>query len=163
MKNTFDTVSNTIKKIETAMMTSTSDDGLESRPMATVLNEDDFDGYVRFFSHKDTDKVSQLINEPEVMVTYSDSQNKTFVALKGDARVTQNKAELAKHWNLVQSAFFNDGISDDDVCLIEVKVEAVDLWDEESRSMKRAFEIGKSIASNKKPDLGDHHSQNIPH
>ncbi|SEI91390.1 Pyridoxamine 5'-phosphate oxidase like [Bhargavaea ginsengi] len=54
-----ETLRDLIKGVDTAMLTTVSDEGLVSRPMKT--QEVEFDGDLWFFTKKETDKYKEIV------------------------------------------------------------------------------------------------------
>lgn len=80
-----ETVKKLIDKIETAMLTTISAEGLVSRPMQT--QDIEFDGDLWFLTSKETDKYQELLKNPSVNVAYID---KSYVSIRGTAELVED-------------------------------------------------------------------------
>jgi general stress protein 26 len=64
-----ETLRELIKEVDTAMLTTVSEEGLVSRPMKT--QEVEFDGDLWFFTKKETDKYEEILHDKDVNVAYA--------------------------------------------------------------------------------------------
>lgn len=83
-----------IKGIETAMLTTVSEEGLVSRPMKT--QEVEFDGDLWFLTKKDTEKFHELLHNRQVNVAYA---GKSFVSIRGEAELVDDAGKLKQFWS----------------------------------------------------------------
>lgn len=144
-----------IKDSKIAMLTSISrETELHSRPMMTAQN--DFDGRLYFFSRLASEKIDEITHNPNVLVTYSNPRDMTFISVYGEAYVSRNPAKIREHWIPALEAFFTKGVNDSDLCLIEVQVTEAEYWDSDKSQMTRIFEMVKASMTGERPDLGDH-------
>src|SRR5699024_4192409 len=74
-----------IKDVDTAMLTTLTDEGLISRPMKT--QEVEFDGDLWFFTKKETDKYKEILHDKEVNVAYA---GKSYVSVRGRAEIVED-------------------------------------------------------------------------
>src|SRR5690554_681597 len=88
------TVHYLIKDIDTAMLTTISEDGLVSRPMKT--QDVEFDGDLWFLTKKDSDKFHQLLQNQQVNVAYV---GKSYVSIRGESQIVENTEKLKQFWN----------------------------------------------------------------
>src|SRR3954464_6776820 len=83
-----------IRGIKVAMLTTVSPDGtLRSRPMAT--QDVEYDGTLWFFTQANSDKISQILQFPQVNASYVSAEDHRYVSLSGRATVIQD-AEKAR-------------------------------------------------------------------
>src|SRR5690242_12096343 len=79
-----------IKGIQYAMLTTQDEQGfLRSRPMAT--EEISFDGDLWFFTDAETPKVSEILQNNQVNVSYADPDSDRFVSVSGRAEVVRDR------------------------------------------------------------------------
>lgn len=78
-----------IQGIDTAMLTTVSEEGLVSRPMKT--QDIEFDGDLWFLTKKDTDKFHELLQNRQVNVAYA---GKSFVSIRGEAELVNSTEKL---------------------------------------------------------------------
>lgn len=118
-----ETVRDLIKGIDTAMFTTISEEGLVSRPMKT--QEVEFDGDLWFLTKRDTSKLGEILHDPRVNVVYAD---KSYVSIRGTARIVEDLAKKKQFWNAGYDAFLKTTYDDPDVILIQVHAEAAEYW-----------------------------------
>lgn len=120
-----------IKDIKFAMLSTVSEDGtIHSRPMGSLsANLDNFDGTLYFFSGKNSFKNHDIENEINVNVAYADPDTQKYASVTGKAFVTNDRALMEKLWNPILKAWFPDGLDDQNISLIGIKVESAELWD----------------------------------
>lgn len=83
-----ETLRELIKDVDTAMLTTVSEEGLVSRPMKT--QEVEFDGDLWFITKKDTDKYEEILHENEVNISYA---GKSYVSIRGRAEIVEDIAK----------------------------------------------------------------------
>lgn len=113
-----------IKGIDTAMLTTTSAEGLVSRPMKT--QDVEFDGNLWFLTKKDTDKFHELLQNRQVNVAYA---GKSFVSIRGEAELVESTEMLKEIWSPVYEKLLETTYDDPNLILIKVKAETAEYWD----------------------------------
>lgn len=80
-----ETLRELIKDIDTAMLTTVTEEGLVSRPMKT--QEVEFDGDLWFFTKKETNKYEEILHDQDVNVAYA---GKSYVSVRGKAEIVED-------------------------------------------------------------------------
>ncbi|WP_214804465.1 pyridoxamine 5'-phosphate oxidase family protein [Exiguobacterium sp. s46] len=149
-----ETVKKLIDKIETAMLTTISTEGLVSRPMQT--QDIEFDGDLWFLTSKETDKYQELLKNPSVNVAYVD---KSYVSIRGTAELVEDIERKKKLWSPRYEAYLGTTYEDPKVVLIKVNTEAAEYWEtgNTTKSVKQVLKkvVGKDDENeiNKTVDL----------
>lgn len=143
-----------IKDARVAMLTTTSNGRLYSRPM--VASQKRFDGTLWFFTRKSSAKVEEIAGHHEVNVAYASAADMSFVSLAGRAILVDDIQAIDEHWNALVAAWFPRGKDDADVALLRVDVDTAEYWDAPSSKMAVAFDYIKARVTGTQPDLGDH-------
>ena len=151
-KEAIETVKDLIKDIETAMLTTLTNEGLTSRPMQT--QEVEFDGDLWFLTKKDTSKYQEIRNNPHVNVAYV---GKSFVSIRGTAEFVNDNARKKEIWNLAYEKLLDTTYDDPNIVLIKVRAETAEYW-ETGNKTKTVIQmikkiIGKSTASEGGTDI----------
>ncbi len=137
----------------TAVVTTrTSAGALQSRPLA-ILDDDDFDGRLWFFTEDPSDKTDEVRRHPQVNVSVAD--DKGYLSFSGAASIDRDQARIDHFWNAFAEGYFPGGAEDPKVALLRVDVETIEYWDTDQPQVKRAFEIAKTLITKREPDLGD--------
>jgi general stress protein 26 len=149
-----ETIKKLIDKIETAMLTTISAEGLVSRPMQT--QDIEFDGDLWFLTSKETDKYQELLKNPSVNVAYVD---KSFVSIRGTAELVEDIERKKELWSPRYEAYLGTTYEDPKVVLIKVNTEAAEYWEtgNTTKSVKQVLKkvVGKDDENeiNKTVDL----------
>lgn len=131
-----ETVRDLIKGIDTAMLTTVTDQGLVSRPMKT--QEVEFDGDLWFLTKKDTNKYQELLRNRNVNIAYVD---KSYVSIRGEAELVESPNKIREFWNIVYEKLLETTPEDPNLVLIKIKAEAAEYWETGSKTkmMMRFF------------------------
>jgi general stress protein 26 len=129
-----ETLRELIKDIDTAMLTTLSEEGLVSRPMKT--QEVEFDGDLWFFTKKETDKYEEILDDQDVNVAYA---GKSFVSVRGRAEIVEDLDKKKELWSKAYEKIMQTSYDDPNVVLIKVKAEAAEYWDTGNYTKRMAF------------------------
>ncbi|TSD66687.1 pyridoxamine 5'-phosphate oxidase family protein [Inquilinus sp. KBS0705] len=144
-----------IKEVKTAMLTTYSrEKGFNSRPMGTA--DVDEQGNIWFFTDEYSPKVSEISVENTVSLTYSDSDNHTYLSIVAEATVVEDREKMKELWNPFVKAFFPKGLDDPKLTLLKVEPTDVEYWDSSSSSMVVLFNMLKAAVTGKQYDEGKH-------
>jgi len=129
-----------------AMVTTSTPQGLTSRPL-TLLEQED--STLRFLVSTETPWVQEL-TEPvaSVQVSFAAPDRNEFVALQGHARLVRDRAAVERLWNPAAAAFFS-GPDDPVAAVLEAEVHDGEWWDGPSSK------VGQAVAFAKKALTGD--------
>jgi len=123
-------------RIDFAMLMTRDEAGrLEGRPMSN--NRDvDFDGDSWFFSDGDTRKVAAIQRDASVALAMQGSKGLLgspgiMISIDGEARLIEDKAMFADHWNPDLERWFAQGIDTPGLVLIQVRARRILYWDGE--------------------------------
>jgi general stress protein 26 len=119
-----ETLRELIKDIDTAMLTTATEEGLVSRPMKT--QEVEFDGDLWFFTKKETNKYHEIVHNQDVNVAYV---GKSYVSVRGRAEIVEDLNKKKELWSKVYEKIMQTSYDDPNVILIKVNVEAAEYWE----------------------------------
>ncbi|NMO98026.1 pyridoxamine 5'-phosphate oxidase family protein [Paenibacillus lemnae] len=123
-----------IKDIDTAMLTTISDDGLVSRPMKT--QDVEFDGDLWFLTKKDTSKFHEILHNRQVNVAYVD---KSYVSIRGNAELVDSPEKIKEFWNAAYEKLLDCNYDDPSLVLIKVKADTAEYWDSSNKFKMMSF------------------------
>lgn len=123
-----------IKDVDTAMLTTVTEEGLVSRPMKT--QEVEFDGDLWFFTKKATEKYDEIMHDQDVNVAYA---GKSYVSVRGKAEIVEDLAKKKELWSKAYEKIMQTNYDDPNVVLIKVNAEAAEYWDTGSFTKRMAF------------------------
>lgn len=129
-----ETLRELIKDIDTAMLTTVTEEGLVSRPMKT--QEVEFDGDLWFFTKKETNKYEEILHDRDVNVTYA---GKSYVSVRGRAEIVEDLDKKKELWSKAYEKIIQAPYDDPNVVLIKVKAEAAEYWETGNFTKKIAF------------------------
>ncbi|SEQ48507.1 General stress protein 26 [Virgibacillus subterraneus] len=123
-----------IKDVDTAMLTTATEEGLISRPMRT--QEVEFDGDLWFFTKKETNKYDEILHNQDVNVAYV---GKSYVSVRGRAEIVEDLGKKKELWSKIYEKIMKTSYDDPNVILIRVNVEAAEYWEGGNHIKKIAF------------------------
>lgn len=129
-----ETLRELIKDVDTAMLTTVTEEGLVSRPMKT--QEVEFDGDLLFFTKKDTNKYKEIFHNQDCNVAYA---GKSYVSVRGRAEIIEDLDMKKELWNKAYEKIMQTSYDDPSVVLIKVKAEAAEYWETGNFTKKIAF------------------------
>ncbi|MFC3772938.1 pyridoxamine 5'-phosphate oxidase family protein [Paenibacillus sp. GCM10012303] len=138
-----ETVKELIKGINTAMLTTVSDEGLVSRPMKT--QEVEFDGDLWFLTKKDTGKFHELLRNRQVNVSYA---GQSFVSIRGEAELVESPEKVKQFWSPAYEELLETTYDDPNLVLIKVKAETAEYWDSGNKFKMVKFLFRRLLGQN---------------
>jgi len=129
-----ETLRELIKDVDTAMLTTSTEEGLVSRPMKT--QEVEFDGDLWFFTKKETDKYEEILHGQDVNVAYV---GKSYVSVRGRAEIVEDLDKKKELWTTAYEKLMQSSYDDPNLVLIKVKAEAAEYWETSNLTKKIAF------------------------
>jgi len=145
-----------IKQVKFGMFT-TSDDTrtLTSRPL--TLQQTDSEGRMWFFVSEQTPFVRDLLNNPQVNISFTEPGDSLYVSVCGHAELVKDRSKAEELWNPLVKAWFPGGLDDPQLALIKVSLQSAEYWDVNSSKMTQFFEMAKAAITGDRPkDLGEH-------
>lgn len=128
-------LSKKMAKLDFAMLNTTSDNGLTSRPMSN--NGDvDYDGDSYFFAYETSRKITEIRANNQVSLTYTGAVgmlggSPLFITVEGTASLIDDKAQFEDHWTKDLDRYFPEGIDTPGVIMINVRASTIRYWDGE--------------------------------
>ena len=138
-----------IKDIDTAMLTTSTPEGLIARPMMT--QEVEFDGDLWFFTMKDTDKYREILHDSEVNVSYA---GKSYVSVSGKVEVVEDVDKKREYWNKAYEKMLETTVDDPNLVLLKVNVRSAEYWETGSVT-KNAVNLFKKMTGKDEKDPAD--------
>ncbi len=143
-----------VEDIDFCMLTTVDGGHFRSRPMSTQKFE--FDGDLWFFTSDNTHKVSEIEKDDRVNVAYSKPDDSRFVSVFGRGSIVKDRAKIEELWNPILKAWFPDGLDDPMLCLLRVKVEEAEYWDQPSGMIVQTLGFVKALATGTEMETGEH-------
>jgi general stress protein 26 len=147
-------VAGLIKGIHIAMMTTMSQDGtMSSRPMA--VQDTPFDGTLWFLTRSTSGKVGEVEHDSDVTLSFAEPKDSKYVALKGKATLSQDKAKIKELWNPLYKAWFPKGEDDPEIAVLRVDVQDGNYWEASSSCLIVMAKYAFAAATGGKLPLGE--------
>lgn len=155
-KENIEKLSELIKDIKFAMLTTVEEDGaLRSRPMATLKSE--FDGNLWFFTKADAAKVDEVQQNQHVNISYAAPNEQKYVSVSGIAELVRDRHKIEELWNPLFKAWFPQGLEDPNIALLKVSVDQAEYWDSPSSAVVRLVGFVKAVVTGKPiENIGEH-------
>lgn len=143
-----------VKGIHIAMMTTVAKDGtMSSRPMA--VQDKPFDGTLWFLTRSTSEKVDELEEDQHVTLTFAEPSSSKYLALKGQASVSENRAKIKELWNPMYKAWFPKGEDDPEIAVLSVHVSEGDYWEATSGKIVMLMKYAVAAATGGKIAVGE--------
>jgi len=121
-------ISELVKGIRIAMLTTVAEDGsMSARPMA--VQDEPFDGTLWFLTRDSSEKVNEIAEDHHVTLTFAEPSDSKYIALKGRAKVSRDRAKIKELWNPMYKAWFPKGEDDPEIAVLRVDVSEADYWE----------------------------------
>jgi general stress protein 26 len=151
----FEKLREMIKDIDLCMLTTVDESNdLHSRPMS--LNGDvDESGNLWFFTSSNSHKASEIERNPNVNVSFIDTDQQHYVSISGAAELVDDKQKIKELWKPVLKAWFPEGPDQSDVALLKVNVKKAEYWDAPSSTIAQAISFVSAIVTGKQVEMGE--------
>jgi general stress protein 26 len=141
---------NLIKGAHSALLINVKPDGtLVSRPMGCLQKE--LDGVLWFLTFRDSMKLADIRNNPNVMVSYAKPDEYEYVSISGTARIVEDSEKVNELWNEGLRVWFPNGPSDPEIAIIAVDVEQATCWIDAASAATFAWAYVKARITGKSP------------
>ncbi len=125
---------------------------LATRPMSTQQIDDD--GNIWFFSSKESHKNDEIDQDNRVQLFFANKGNFEFLSVYGEASVITDKEKARELWTPELKTWFNDGVDDPNLTLVQIKPSDVYYWDTKSNKAVSLLKIAVGAITGKTMDLG---------
>ena len=151
--NDFKKLTTLMKEMKVAMLTVKLQDGtLESRPM--MLQEVADGGELLFFVSIDSEKTQNLIDQPQVNLTFASAEKAHYVSVTGEAKIVHDREKTKELWNPLNRAWFNEGIEDPHLAILSVAPSSAEYWDAPYGKAVQFLGMAKAMLTGKQYQAG---------
>ena len=128
---------------------------LASQPM--TKQQVDREGGLWFYVRTATALWDSIAHDPEVNVSFANSEDSTYVSVSGTAERVVDRTQIGALWNPMVQAWFPAGPEDEHVVLVRVAPHAAEYWDSNDSKMVRLFAMAKAAVTGSTPDVDADH------
>lgn len=121
------------------MATSLQKRPLSTRPMSTLQVDDG--GNFWFFSQKTSQKNSELRENPEIQLFYTNMASSEYLTVYGHATISHNQAKIEELWSPIAKAWFPEGKEDPELTIVKVTPLEAHYWDTKHNKMVQLVKI----------------------
>jgi general stress protein 26 len=140
-----------LKEFDTAMMiTRTGKGSLHARPMRVA--DINAQGDLYFATAAQSAKVAEIEEHADATLIFQGG--KTFVSLRGKARVTKDRTLIDKLWSEAWRVWFPEGKDDPSLRLLKVDPRDAEYWGSSGlKGMSYVFDAAKACIKGEKPNI----------
>lgn len=138
-----ETLRELIKDVDTAMLTTATEEGLVSRPMKT--QEVEFDGDLWFFTKKETNKYDEILQNQDVNVAYV---GKSYVSVRGRAEIVEDLGKKKELWSKAHEKIMQTSYDDPNIVLLKINVDAAEYWEQGNFIKRMVFYYKRMTGQN---------------
>ncbi|HEX8059890.1 MAG TPA: pyridoxamine 5'-phosphate oxidase family protein [Cyclobacteriaceae bacterium] len=125
------------------------------RPMAHV--DVDEMGNLWFFTSLESEKTSQINNNPNVYITYVCEPDSTFLSIEGIASISNiNRDRMKELFTPMLRAWFPDGLDDPALALMIVHPLEIDYWINNENKVLTYIKMLSSSVTGNRIAVGEH-------
>jgi general stress protein 26 len=125
---------------------------LSCRPMSPVDTDDQ--GYLWFFSDKNSDKNAHIVINPDVQLCFTNMSASEFLSIHGRAEVITDREKFKEKWSPAVAIWFKDGVDDPNLSLIKVTPLHVHYWDTKHGKVAAMLKMAASLVTGHTMDDG---------
>lgn len=123
------------------------------QPMTHYVEEETNRLY--FITARDTGLAQEVGSGAVAHFTVS-SERETYACMKGELRPLEDRAKLEELWSPAAAMWFEGGIDDPQVLLMEMPLRDAEVWTVEANALQFGIEMVRANTSDHTADLGDH-------
>lgn len=114
-----------LDSFDTAMLVTVCNDKLRARPMAIGSYDDK--GDLWFVTGMDSPKVAEANKDNRIVATFEKGQK--YLSISGHSETVKDQAKINEIWKDAWKAWFPGGKTDPNLCLLRVRAEEAEYWD----------------------------------
>lgn len=124
--------------------------GMHVRPMTTQLAEDA--GQIWMFLGADSETVTDVAANPNVLLTYADTADSAYVAVRGHGTVLRDPVKAKEMWSKLAEAWFPGGPEDPNLALLRITIASAEQWEPPNGKVLQFLEIAAAAITHHKPE-----------
>jgi general stress protein 26 len=121
----------------------------------------DDEGNIWFMSSIKSGKNSEIEENNQVQLFYSNPSSYEFLSVYGTATIHTDREKIYEMWTPFAKAWFKDGKDDDDISLIKVAPQSSYYWDTKNNKMISMIKMLAAIVTGSAPNDGVEGTLNV--
>ncbi len=117
---------------------------MRARPFTTQAAGKE--GAIWFLSRMDSDAVSEIQHDGDVLLCYADTAQNRFISSAGHATLSQEASDIDALWKPADKLFFPGGKEDPALVVVRVALSRADIWDSDKSRMEKLMIMAKAAA-----------------
>jgi len=123
----------------------------QGRPMSVAKTDDQ--GNIRFLADKNSAKIEAIQEDNKVHLVFSHPGKEMYLDVYGDASLSTDQEEIEAAWSSLAKAWFPEGKTDPNICVIKIKAQEGKYWDTQHGKMLEFIKvISAAITGTKQGD-----------
>ena len=152
-KSSTDAFWDMVDDFDTCMVVTRNGGKLRARPMAPRVSEERQE--ILFLTDRESHKVDEIEADDEVALTFS--KHGKYVSVSGKARISADRALVAKIWDSEAEAWMPQGKDDPSVVVLVIDPDKAELWNVKASKIEQAWEFARAYLGDKdRPDTTKH-------
>ncbi len=150
-----------IQELDVMMLTTVGANGLIStRPMAVANDEDEREETMKrgipprltCITNRRNELLEDIVSNSQVGVSLQKRAVQCF--LRGNARISEDRARLKMLWSAATDVWFEHGADDPLAVLVEIEITSAEYWDQTGAAgLRFAWESGKALLTGERIDF----------
>lgn len=139
--------------IRICMLVTREGETLRARPMDAHPSREE--GCVWFLSDRRGHKDDELQHHPQAALTFAHPGRNDYLSVSGEAEVSNDRAKIDELWSDMNKAFWPQGKTDPNICVVRFMPDHAEYWDGPSTSISVVLKMMAARLTGSPTDLGE--------
>lgn len=139
-----------MSEIDFCMLVTNGSTGLRSRPMSSLVKQDE--GYIYFLADQRAAKDDEISDNRTILLAYSNGTSQ-FVSASATANMSRDRDLVKRLWNPGAQAFWPTGPDDPNIVVIVARPSQAEFW-EGPGSVVSSVRFAYALLTGTSPDMG---------
>jgi len=150
-----DKVRELLKHFRSAMMVTSRNGTIHSRPIGLQGEASDFDGVLWFFADRDSRKIAEIAIDSSLSLLFQNDDDSAYMHLFGKATVIDDMAKKQELFTPLLKTWFPEGVDDPRMTMIRFDADRGDFWDSPGGVLQVLAAFTKSIVTGNRGQGGE--------
>ena len=143
-----------VNDIDIGMLSSFSEGHHYPYTIPMSRQEVDDDGNIWFILSSDSQTCINLQQDNRVSISFAHVSDYKFLSLNGKGYISADRDRIEKYWNKFVEAWFDRGIDDPTIRILQFKPEEAHYWDNKTNKLITFIKLAASAITGADLDLG---------